>query len=177
MGDIYPGVHGDFVDRERLIVDYLTRKLDGAAAEAFESHYLQCRDCYAELRATELLIYALGQIVVDRTAASDVAIVRFLRRTELTNTSLDLRALLETVRLQSETKVLIDLANVSRIDSAGLGMLMNCYCHAVRNSGVLKLLNPNSQVKKVLSITKIDSLLPAHEDEKSAVESFDHSGS
>jgi anti-anti-sigma factor len=172
MADIHAGVHGDVVDGEGLILRYLTRRLGSAEAEAFESHYLECRECYEELRATELLIYALGQIVVDRTAADDVAIVRFLHRTELTNASLDLRALLETVRLQNEGKVLIDLGNVSRIDSAGLGMLMNCYCHAVKNRGVLKLLNPNPQVKKVLNITKIDSLLPAHDDEKSAVQSF-----
>lgn len=170
------GIHADDVEREQLIVRYLTHKLDQREAEDFEAHYLGCRDCYEELRATELLIYALGQVVVDRPAASDVAIVRFAHRTELTRTSLDLRALLETVRLQNEGKVLIDLANVSRIDSAGLGMLMNCYCHAVKNRGVLKLLNPNAQIKKVLNITNIDSVLPAHEDEKSAVESFRHSG-
>ncbi|MBV8895404.1 MAG: STAS domain-containing protein [Acidobacteriaceae bacterium] len=170
------GNHGDSVEREQLILRYLTRKLDTGEAEEFESHYLECRDCYEELRATELLIYALGQIVVDRAAANDVAIVRFAHRTELTKASLDLRALFETVRLQNESKVLIDLANVSRIDSAGLGMLMNCYCHAVKNRGALKLLNPNAQVKKVLNITNIDSVLPAHEDERSAVESFRQSG-
>lgn len=170
------GIHVDDVEREQLIVRYLTRKLDQPAADAFEAHYLECRDCYEQLRATELLIYALGQIVVERAPTAEVAIVRFAHRTELTRTSLDLRALLETVRLQNESRVLIDLANVSRIDSAGLGMLMNCYCHAVKNRGVLKLLNPNAQIKKVLNITNIDSVLPAHEDEKSAVESFRRSG-
>jgi anti-anti-sigma factor len=164
-------LHADTLNREQLILRYLTRKLDANVAERFEAHYIECRDCYEELRATELLIYGLGQIVVDRSA-EDVAIVRFAHRTELTNSSLDLRALLETVRVQNESKVLIDLANVSRIDSAGLGMLMNCYCHAVRNRGMLKLLNPNAQVKKVLNVTKIDSLLPALDDERAAVESF-----
>jgi anti-sigma B factor antagonist len=166
--------HADPVTRELTITKYLTRKLSSSEAEEFESHYLSCHDCYEEIRATELLLYGLGQVVVDRSASDDVAILRFSRRAELTNTSLDLSALVETIRLQKDTKVLIDLSNVSRIDSTGLGMLMNCYCHAVKNQGVLKLLNPNSQIKRVLNVTKIDSVLPTLENEESALRSFQH---
>jgi anti-sigma B factor antagonist len=74
--------------------------------------------------------------------------------------------------LQNESKVLIDLSNVSRIDSTGLGMLMKCYCHAVRNRGALRLLNPNAQVKQVLNLTRIDSLMLSSDDETLALESF-----
>lgn len=154
------------------MVQYLTRNLSSWEVDALESHYLGCRECYEELRATELLIFALGQIVIDRTRANDVAIVRFGQKAELTRSSLELHALLNIVRVQNETKVLIDLSNVSRIDSAGLGMLMNCYTHAVKNQGVLKLLNPNDQVKRVLNIAKLDDVLPSLEDEESAIESF-----
>ena len=167
-----PEFHGDPVDREQVISRYLTRKLNPRDAEEFESHYLSCRSCYEELRATELLIYGLGQILIDRTTDNEIAVVRFSRRAELTNTSIDLSDLVETIRLQKDTKVLIDLTNVSRIDSTGLGMLMNCYCHAVRNRGVLKLLNPNAQIKRVLNMTKIDSVVPTMDDEASALRSF-----
>jgi anti-sigma B factor antagonist len=166
--------HADRVTREVAITKYLARKLSSSEAEEFESHYLSCRDCYEEIRATELLLYGLGQVVVYRSAADDVAILRFSGRAELTNTSLDLSALVETLRLQKDTKVLIDLSNVSRIDSTGLGMLMNCYCHAVKNQGVLKLLNPNSQIKRALKITKIDSVLPTLENEESGLRSFEN---
>jgi anti-sigma B factor antagonist len=67
---------------------------------------------------------------------------------------------------------LIDLSEVSRIDSTGLGVLMNCYCHAVKNSGALKLLNPDAPVKRVLRITKIDAVLQSFEDESTAIASF-----
>lgn len=155
-----------------MIAKYLSRKLERREIEEFESHYLVCDDCYQELRATELLIHGLGQIVVDRAAGSDITVLRFSRPAELTNTSLELSDLVETIRIQKDTKVLIDLSNVSRIDSTGLGMLMNCYCHAVQNRGALKLLNPNAQVKKVLHLTKIDSVVPTMEDEDSALRSF-----
>jgi len=74
--------------------------------------------------------------------------------------------------LESDTKVLIDLSKVSRIDSTGLGVLMNCYCHAVKNAGMLKLLNPDVPVRRVLSLTKIDSVLQTFEDEAAAIQSF-----
>ena len=165
-------LHEDPVRREQLINRYLSRKLDARETEAFESHYLACDDCYEELRATELLIYGLGQIVVNRIDAGEIAIVRFSRQAELTSSSLDLKDLVETIRLQNETRVLIDMSNVSRIDSTGLGMLMNCYCHAVKNRGALKLLNPNAQIKRVLNLTKIDSVVPTMDDEEAALQSF-----
>ena len=69
--------------------------------------------------------------------------------------------------------MLIDLSRVSRIDSTGLGVLMNCYCHAVKNAGALKLLNADAPVRRVLSVTKIDSVLQMFEDEAAAIASFE----
>jgi anti-sigma B factor antagonist len=164
--------HTDLLARESVITGYLGRRLDASQVEEFESHYLSCDECYEHLRATEFLIYGLGQIIVERPAANDIAILRFSRSAELTSTSLDTSALVNTIHLQNESKVLIDLSNVSRIDSTGLGMLMKCYCHAVRNRGALRLLNPNAQVKQVLNLTRIDSLMLSSDDETLALKSF-----
>ena len=98
--------------------------------------------------------------------------MKFAQGTQLLAASLELTELSKAVRLESDTKVLIDLSRVSRIDSTGLGVLMNCYCHAVKNAGVLKLLNPDAPVRRVLSMTKIDSVLQTFEDEAAAIESF-----
>ena len=73
---------------------------------------------------------------------------------------------------QSDTRVIIDLSRVTRIDSAGLGQLMSCYSHLVRNSGTLKVLNPAPEVMKLLDMTGISSLIPAFRDEKEAIASF-----
>ena len=165
-------LHTDPVVREEIITKYLTRKLDPSTATEFEDHYLGCQECFEEVRATELLISGLGQSAIERTQDHDVTVVRFGGPAELTAASLDLHALARMVQAPNETKVLIDLSQVSRIDSAGLGMLMRCYTHAVKNAGAIKLLNPSSQVKRVLSITRIDSVVPTFEDEKAALKSF-----
>jgi len=169
MGTPY---HEDPIRREELIARYLLRKLDSEAADAFEAHYLACSDCFEEIRATELLICGLGGSVRQDRQNEGIRILRFARTSQLTGTSPELSVLDRIVRTPGDTRVLIDLSGVSRIDSAGLGMLMRCYTHAVQNAGVLKLLNPSSQVKRVLSMTHIDSVVPTFEDEGAALQSF-----
>ena len=96
-----------------------------------------------------------------------------MESSQLLAASLELTELSKAIRVENDTKVLIDLSKVSRIDSTGLGVLMNCYCHAVKNSGALKLLHPDLSVKKVLNVTRIDSLLQSFEDEGAAIRSFE----
>jgi anti-anti-sigma factor len=164
--------HGDPIPREQLIVRYLQHRLSSELAEQWESHYLECDDCFEEIRATELLIHALGEPTVERKRINDVTVFGFAQTTQLLAASLELTELSKAIRLEPDTKVLIDLSRVSRIDSTGLGVLMNCYCHAVKNAGALKLLNAEAPVRRVLSVTKIDSVLQMFEDETAAIESF-----
>ena len=164
--------HDDPVQRETQIRDYLLKRLDPAAAEAFESHYLACDQCFEELRASELLLAGLGQSKVDRRRLEDVVVLEFSRPVQLTRQSREMAALLQGVFEQKDTKVLIDLSRVSRIDSAGLGLLMSCYSHAVRNRGMLKLLRPSAPVQNLLRLTKIDSVLETYDDEHQALSSF-----
>ena len=99
-------------------------------------------------------------------------VLEFSHPAQLVRQAQELRQLLAGVMEQKDTKVLIDLSRVSRIDSAGLGMLINCYSHAVRNHGMLKLLRPSAPVQNLLRLTRIDSVLETYEDEAKALESF-----
>ena len=162
----------DPVLREGIIAQYLERRLSPELAEQWESHYLGCQDCFEEIRATELLIRGLGEPIVERKRVNGVTVLQFARGAQLLAASLELTELSDAIRLESDTEVLIDLSRVSRIDSTGLGVLMQCYCHAVKNAGALKLLRPEAPVRRVLSMTKIDSLLQTFEDEAAAIASF-----
>jgi anti-anti-sigma factor len=165
-------LHQDPVQREDLFRRYLERRLSADLVEQLEAHYLECDECFEELRATELLLRGLDDRILVRKRVRDVTILRFVENTELLAYSLELNELASAIRLQTDTKVLIDLSMVSRIDSTGLGVLMNCYCHAVKNSGALKLLHPDAPVKHVLSLTKVDKILQSFDDEAAAIASF-----
>jgi anti-sigma B factor antagonist len=169
--------HQDAVLREEVIRGYLCRRLSADVVARFESHYLVCDECYQELRATQLLMRGLGEPglsepILERRRVNDVTVLRFTENTELLAYSLELNELSNAIRLEKDTKVLIDLTRVSRIDSTGLGVLMNCYCHAIKNAGALKLLNPDAPVKRVLSVTKVDSVFETFADEAAAIASF-----
>jgi anti-sigma B factor antagonist len=165
-------LHCDPIVRDQLITPYLYRRLSPALADESESHYLDCEECFDEIRATELLIQGLAQPIIERKQIDEVTVVRFREDSQLLAASLDLSELTNAIRLENDTKVLIDLEKVSRIDSTGLGVLMNCSCHAVKNAGALRLLHPEASVKRVLSVTKIDSVLQIFDDETAAIRSF-----
>jgi anti-anti-sigma factor len=61
---------------------------------------------------------------------------------------------------------------VTRIDSAGLGQLMSCYSHLIKNRGALKVLNPKPEIRKMLDMTGLSTIIPTFHDEKEAVSSF-----
>jgi anti-sigma B factor antagonist len=165
-------LHRDPIDREEIFARYLRRTLGEQLTAELEGHYLACDDCFEELQATRMLIEGLTLPAVAARQVGDIAVLRFHAPTELLGASRELQALIDAVHTRDESRVLIDLSTVSRIDSAGLGALMNCYCHALKNSGALKLLGPTAPVKAALKITRIDSVLETFDDESSAIDSF-----
>ena len=100
----------------------------------------------------------LGQRKLELRRVEDVLLLKFAGPAQLTRQSFEL-AEFQRAFQQKDTKVLIDLSQVTRIDSAGLGQLISCYSHAVKNRGMLKLLNPTAEVQRVLHLTRIDSVL------------------
>ncbi|MFQ3580534.1 MAG: STAS domain-containing protein [Chloracidobacterium sp.] len=67
---------------------------------------------------------------------------------------------------------LIDLRGVSYISSTGVGSLIECYHHAERAGGKLKLLNPSQAVRQILTVSKLDSVFDLWTDEDAALLSF-----
>ena len=164
-------LHQNPLLREELIRGYLLKRLDAETAEAFESHYLACEECFEELRMSQMLIQALGERKIELRRVDDVAVFQFAGPAQLTRGSFELEELRQVFQ-QNDTKVLIDLGRVTKIDSAGLGELIACYSHAVRNQGILKLLNPTSHVQTLLRLTNIDSVVETYYDERQALQSF-----
>ena len=71
-----------------------------------------------------------------------------------------------TVRnLLPETKcVVLDLTDVSYMDSSGLGAVVGLYLSAKRQHCALKLINLNQRLRELFRITKLASVFEGHED-------------
>jgi anti-anti-sigma factor len=71
-----------------------------------------------------------------------------------------------------ERKVLLDLSNVTYVDSATIGCLMDLYRQASAAGGSLKLAGVQKRVETMLTMTGAQNFLEIHADEASAVKSF-----
>jgi anti-sigma B factor antagonist len=69
-------------------------------------------------------------------------------------------------------KILLNLADVSYIDSAGLGELTAAYTSVKSRGGELKLLSLTKRVHDLMQITKLYTVFDVHDDEKKAIASF-----
>jgi anti-sigma B factor antagonist len=73
---------------------------------------------------------------------------------------------------QGQKKVLLNLGEVSYVDSAGLGEIVQSYATVTKNGGALKLLNVTKRIKDLLSITKLLTVFDTFDSEAEAVTSF-----
>jgi anti-sigma B factor antagonist len=73
---------------------------------------------------------------------------------------------------QGHKKIVLNLADVPYIDSAGLGEVVRTYTTVSRQGGSLKLLNLTKRITDLLSITKLLTVFETFESENEAVRSF-----
>lgn len=69
--------------------------------------------------------------------------------------------------------LLLNMAEVAYLDSAGIGQLTGCMRMATAAGGKLKLLHVTPRVDGLLRLTHVLPLFEVHIDEQQALESFD----
>jgi anti-sigma B factor antagonist len=73
---------------------------------------------------------------------------------------------------QGQRKIVLNLADVPYLDSAGLGEVVRAYTTVSRQGGGLKLLNLTKRITDLLSITKLLTVFDTFDSEDEAVRSF-----
>jgi anti-sigma B factor antagonist len=73
---------------------------------------------------------------------------------------------------QGHKKLLLNLANATYVDSAGLGAIVQSYATVKNQGGALKLVNPTKRLQDLLSITKLLLVFETFDSEAEAVTSF-----
>ena len=79
---------------------------------------------------------------------------------------------LQSLLHQGKKKLLLNLAQVSYVDSAGLGALVSAYTTVTREGGSLKLLNVTKKLQDLLSITKLLTVFETFDSEGEALKSY-----
>jgi anti-sigma B factor antagonist len=101
-----------------------------------------------------------------------VAIVDLTGRITLGEGSSTLRETVKDLVGKGQKKILLNLGDVSYIDSSGIGELVSSFTSVSNQGGQLKLLNLQKKVHDLLQITKLYTVFEVHTDEVAALKSF-----
>jgi anti-sigma B factor antagonist len=109
---------------------------------------------------------------VSSRQVNGVTIVDLSGRITLGEGSTVLRDTVRDLLSKGQKQILLNLAEVSYIDSSGIGELVSAYTSIRNQSGDLKLLNLTKKVHDLLQITKLYTVFDIKDDEAAAVASF-----
>ncbi len=102
----------------------------------------------------------------------DVTVIDVAGRITLGEGASVLRDALRDLVKKDQKKILLNMKDVTYIDSSGIGELVSAYTSITNQGGLLKLLSLTHRVKDLLQITKLYTIFDVHEDEAHAVRSF-----
>jgi anti-sigma B factor antagonist len=101
-----------------------------------------------------------------------VTVVDMSGRITLGEGSVILRETVKDLLAKGQKKILLNLGDVSYIDSSGIGELVSAFTSVRNQGGELKLLKLTKKVKDLLQITKLYTVFDIKDDEAAAVQAF-----
>jgi len=102
----------------------------------------------------------------------DVTVIDATGRITLGEGASHFRDTIRDLATKGDKKLLVNLSDVSYIDSSGIGEMVSGFTTVTNHGGKLKLLGLSKRVKDLLQITKLYTVFEVFEDEASAVRSF-----
>jgi anti-sigma B factor antagonist len=103
---------------------------------------------------------------------SGVSVVDMTGRITLGEGSVVLRDTVRDLVSKGQKKILLNLGDVTYIDSSGIGELVSAFTSVRNQQGQLKLLKLTKKVHDLLQITKLYTVFDIYDDEAQAVASF-----
>ena len=105
-------------------------------------------------------------------AVDGVSIVDLSGRITLGEGSVVLRDLVRDLLNKGSKRILLNLGDVTYIDSSGIGELVSAFTTVRNGGGDLNLLNLTKKVHDLLQITKLYTVFDIKDDEAAAIASF-----
>lgn len=102
----------------------------------------------------------------------NVAIIDLSGKITLGENTGILRNAITSALSKGQKNLLLNLAGVGYVDSAGLGELVGAYTTATNQGGAVKLLGMQTKLKDLMTVTKLHTIFPSFENEKEAVAAF-----
>jgi anti-sigma B factor antagonist len=104
--------------------------------------------------------------------AGDVLIIDVDGKILLGEGDIEIKQAVDDLLKKGHKKILLNLAKVPYLDSAGLGEIIRCFTALRKAGGSFKLLSPNDRIKDLLNITKLLNVFDCYDNESAAIASF-----
>ena len=101
-----------------------------------------------------------------------VSVVAFAGRIVLGQESSSLRDRVKSLLVEGKKRIVLNMTNVTYIDSAGLGMLVAAHVSAKNQGAALHLSNLGNKFHDVLQLTRLLTVFSVYETEADAIRSF-----
>lgn len=114
----------------------------------------------------------MNKLKIIRRQNKNVTILDLSGKVQLGESSILFRITLRELAKNGEKSILLNLAEVSQIDSSGLGEFVSGAAALRKIGGEIKLLNLPQRINEIMTITKLLTVFETFENEESAVNSF-----
>jgi anti-sigma B factor antagonist len=111
-------------------------------------------------------------VTISLRESSGVAIIDISGKITLGSGNSELRDKVSEVLEAGKKSILLNLAELSYLDSSGVGTVVGCFTSSQNRGATLKLVNLTKKMKDLLSITKLLTVFETFEDEQEAINSF-----
>ncbi len=102
----------------------------------------------------------------------DVSVIDLSGRITMGEAAGSLRDTIKDLLANDHKNIVLNMADVTYIDSSGLGELVGAFATANNRGGRLKLLGLQKRVHELMHLTKLLSVFETFEDETAAIRSF-----
>ena len=114
----------------------------------------------------------MREMQIDERTVDEVTVLVLTGRLVLDEGEVPLRRAVDKALSEGRTKILLDMRGVTRLDSAGIGMVVSVFLSTFRHGGKLKLLHLTDRGGHLMFVTKLATVFEIFEDEEKAIRSF-----
>jgi anti-sigma B factor antagonist len=111
-------------------------------------------------------------VQIDERMVGDVKVLDLSGQITFTQGDALLKDKIHSLVHQGDKKLLVNLAKINYIDSAGLGQLVGAYTTVTQAGGQLKLVNLTKRIHDLLTITKLTTVFETFDSEQEAVKTY-----
>jgi len=111
-------------------------------------------------------------LCINQRRVEDVIVLDLKGRVRVGGFNLGLHKSIRSLVEEGKTQILLDLSQVTHIDSSGLGELISCHVTLNDKGGAIKLMHLTESLRGLMMITKLLTVFDVYDNERKALASF-----